>query len=156
MPVFCTVLFKLMVGQKALKAGRETVGCSKSYFGVKSRPKARTCARSKKGTEVRLSADGAEIRCSDDPDEPLVHALLEDGGPEDDRGVGSAANSAAVQLGSALGGAVVGSLLVGTYRDGTARTDARAGTAPPPGRSLTETRRDAPDVPGRPPRRPGT
>ncbi|MFF8288525.1 DHA2 family efflux MFS transporter permease subunit [Streptomyces sp. NPDC016309] len=37
--------------------------------------------------------------------------------PEDDLGVGSATNSAAVQLGSALGVAVLGSLLSGTYRD---------------------------------------
>lgn len=37
--------------------------------------------------------------------------------PEDDLGVGSATNSAAVQLGAALGVAVLGSLLSGAYRD---------------------------------------
>ncbi|MFF1410393.1 DHA2 family efflux MFS transporter permease subunit [Streptomyces sp. NPDC058289] len=47
--------------------------------------------------------------------------------PEDDLGVGSATNSAAVQLGSALGVAVLGSLLAGTYRDELAASQAAVG-----------------------------
>ncbi|MEV8533630.1 DHA2 family efflux MFS transporter permease subunit [Streptomyces sp. NPDC051211] len=47
--------------------------------------------------------------------------------PEDDLGVGSATNSAAVQLGSALGVAVLGSLLAGTYRDELGNSAAAAG-----------------------------
>ncbi|MFD5141743.1 DHA2 family efflux MFS transporter permease subunit [Streptomyces sp. NPDC058401] len=47
--------------------------------------------------------------------------------PEDDLGVGSATNSAAVQLGSALGVAVLGSLLAGTYREELAASQAAAG-----------------------------
>ncbi|WP_455353261.1 DHA2 family efflux MFS transporter permease subunit [Streptomyces sp. SYSU K217416] len=47
--------------------------------------------------------------------------------PEDDLGVGSATNSAAVQLGSALGVAVLGSLLSGTYRDDIKESAAAAG-----------------------------
>ncbi|MFD9355188.1 DHA2 family efflux MFS transporter permease subunit [Streptomyces sp. NPDC060031] len=47
--------------------------------------------------------------------------------PEDDLGVGSATNSAAVQLGSALGVAVLGSLLASTYRDELAASRAAAG-----------------------------
>ncbi|GAA4909345.1 DHA2 family efflux MFS transporter permease subunit [Streptomyces coeruleoprunus] len=50
--------------------------------------------------------------------------------PEDDLGVGSATNSAAVQLGSALGVAVLGSLLSGTYRDEL--ESSAAGAALPP------------------------
>ncbi|MFF1410392.1 salicylate synthase [Streptomyces sp. NPDC058289] len=33
-------------------------------------------------TEIRLSADGAEVRCSDEAEEVLVHAVLGDAGPE--------------------------------------------------------------------------
>lgn len=51
--------------------------------------------------------------------------------PEDDLGVGSATNSAAVQLGSALGVAVLGSLLSGAYRDDL-RTSAPGAALPDP------------------------
>ncbi|MGW9434780.1 DHA2 family efflux MFS transporter permease subunit [Streptomyces sp. NPDC055607] len=47
--------------------------------------------------------------------------------PEDDLGVGSATNSASVQLGSALGVAVLGSLLSSTYRN---ELDGAAGSLP--------------------------
>ncbi|QIJ65449.1 DHA2 family efflux MFS transporter permease subunit [Streptomyces sp. JB150] len=49
--------------------------------------------------------------------------------PDDDLGVGSATNSAAVQLGAALGVAVLGSLLSGTYR--AELKDSAAGAALP-------------------------
>lgn len=51
--------------------------------------------------------------------------------PEDDLGVGSATNSAAVQLGSALGVAVLGSLLASTYRDRLTDSGAGAGLPDP-------------------------
>lgn len=50
---------------------------------------------------------------------------------EDDLGVGSATNSAAVQLGAALGVAVLGSLLAGTYRADVTDSGVAAGLPDP-------------------------